>query len=312
MAAIRGFGAYLPSRVVTNAELAAHLECEAGWILDVSGIEERRYAASGESNESVASMGISAAGECLQHAQVKASDVGLILVSSGSSQRRFPGPAATIAHALNMDGVPAIDIPMASAGSLFGMALAASLCESHGNVLVVASEKMSEIALRDPMERGVAPLFGDGAGACLIGSDGPVEIVDSVLHSDGAFAEDLRLEFDAPLEMNGRSVILQASRKIPSAIGEVLERNGKPASSVKVFLMHQANQNLMDRVARALAVNAQLFYSNIRRYGNTSSASMLIAAAEWWRDGEPRAGDLICFAGFGAGFHWGALLAQAV
>ncbi len=244
---------------------------------------------------------------------VKAGDLGMILVSSGSSERRFPGPATAIAHALSVDGVPAIDLPIASAGSLFGMALAAALSATHGNVLVIASEKMSAIVSREPLERGVAPLFGDGAGACLIGpADGPVKIIDSVVHSDGAFAEDLRLEFDAPLEMNGRSVILQASRKIPAAIAEVLERNAKPASRVKIFLMHQANQNLMDRVARALEVDAARFYSNIRRYGNTSSASMLIAAAEWWRDPGPSPGDLICFAVFGAGFHWGALLAQAI
>jgi 3-oxoacyl-[acyl-carrier-protein] synthase III len=308
VAAILGFGAYLPSRVVTNAELAARLRCEAGWILDVSGIEERRYIDPGQS---VASMGVAAAQQCLENAGAKASDVGMIVVSSGSSERRFPGPAATIAHALNIDGVPAIDLPMASAGSLFGMSLAASLSAVYGNILVIASEKMSAIVSREPLERGVAPLFGDGAGACLIGSNGPVKIVDSLLHSDGSFAEDLRLEFDASLEMNGRSVILQASRKIPSAISELLGKNGQSASSVKVFLMHQANQNLMDRVARGLAVDAQLFYSNIRRFGNTSSASMLIAAAEWWRDPGPSAGDLICFAGFGAGFNWGALLARA-
>jgi 3-oxoacyl-[acyl-carrier-protein] synthase III len=307
VAAIKAFGAYLPPRIVTNGELAARLDCEAGWILDVSGIEERRYAGP---EDSVASMGVAAARECLDRAGLKAADVGMILVSSGSSERRFPGPASAIAHALNIDGVPAIDLPIASAGSLFGMAMAAPLSAIHGNVLVIASEKMSSIALREPLERGVAPLFGDGAGACLIGADGPVSIIDSVMHSDGQFAEDLRLDFDAPLAMNGRSVILQASRKLPSAIGELLERNGRTAQSVKVFLMHQANQNLMDRVARALDVEAARFYSNIRRYGNTSSASMLIAAAEWWRDPGPAVGDLICFAAFGAGFHWGTLLAQ--
>jgi 3-oxoacyl-[acyl-carrier-protein] synthase-3 len=308
VAAIKAFGAYLPSRVVTNSELAARLDCESGWILDVSGIEERRYA---DPSESVASMGVAAAQQCLDHAGITAADVGMILVSSGSSERRFPGPASAIAHALNIDGVPAIDLPIASAGGLFGMAIAATLCAVHGNVLVIASEKMSPVAMREPMERGVAPLFGDGAGACLIGSEtGPAGIIDSVLHSDGAFAEDLRLDFDAPLAMNGRSVILQASRKLPSAIGELLEKNGRTAQSVRVFLVHQANQNLMDRVAKALDVEAGRFYSNIRRYGNTSSASMLIAAAEWWSDPGPAAGDLICFAAFGAGFHWGALLAQ--
>jgi len=307
VAAIKGFGAYLPSRIVTNAELAARLDCEPGWILDVSGIEERRYASP---EETVTSMGVAAARDAMG-----TENIGMILVSSGSAERRFPGPAPSIAHALGLDGIPAIDLPLASAGGLFGMSLAASLAPIHGNVLVIGSEKMSAVAMREPLERGVAPLFGDGAGACLIGPEidpeaGPVKIIDSVLHSDGAFAEDLRLDFDAPLAMNGRSVILQASRKIPSAIGELLERNGKSASAVKVFLMHQANQNLMDRVAKALAVKPGLFYSNIRSYGNTSSASMLIAAAEWWRDPGPNKGDLICFAAFGAGFHWGALLAQ--
>jgi 3-oxoacyl-[acyl-carrier-protein] synthase-3 len=310
VAAIKAFGAYLPSRIVTNSELAARLDCEAQWILDVSGIEERRYAAA---DESVASMGVAAGRQCLEQAGIKAADVGMILVSSGSSERRFPGPASTIAHELGAPGIPAIDLPIASAGSLFGMAMAAPLSGMHGNVLVIASEKMSPVAMREPMERGVAPLFGDGAGACLIGpamdtGAGPSSIIDSVMHSDGTFAEDLRLDFDAPLAMNGRSVILQASRKLPSAIGELLEKNGRTAQSVKVFLMHQANQNLMDRVARALDVEAARFYSNIRRYGNTSSASMLIAAAEWWRDPGPAPGDLICFAAFGAGFHWGALL----
>jgi 3-oxoacyl-[acyl-carrier-protein] synthase-3 len=310
VAAIQGFGAYVPARTVTNSELAGRLGCEPGWILDVSGIEERRYAGP---TETVASMGVAAARECLERASAKAGDLGMILVSSGSSERRFPGPAPTIAQELGVSGIPAIDLPIASAGGLFGMALAASLAPIHGNILVLASEKMSHIAMREPLERGVTPLFGDGAGACLISSaDGPVSILDSSMHSDGAFAEDLRLEFDEPLAMNGRSVILQASRKIPSAIGEVLARNGRAASSVKVFLMHQANQNLMDRVARALTVDASLFYSNIRRYGNTSSASMLIAAAEWWRDAGPAPGDLICFAAFGAGFHWGALLAQGL
>ena len=115
------------------------------------------------------SSGVAAARECLDHAGLKSTDVGMILVSSGSSERRFPGPASAIAHALNMDGIPSIDLPIASAGSLFGMAMAAPLAAMHGNVLVIASEKMSAIAMREPMERGVAPLFGDGAGASVDG-----------------------------------------------------------------------------------------------------------------------------------------------
>jgi 3-oxoacyl-[acyl-carrier-protein] synthase-3 len=309
VAAIQAFGAYLPSRIVTSAELAAKLNCDANWILETSGIEERRYAAP---DESVASMAVAAAEQCLQRAGINAADIGAFIVSSGSSERRFPGPASSVAHRLGATQAPALDLPMASAGGLFGMALAESLAKTHGNILVVASEKMSSIATREPLERAVAPLFGDGAGACLISpGNGPVQILDAVLHSDGAFAEDLSLGLDAPLAMHGRSVILQASRKIPAAITELLEDNSRSVSAVEVFLMHQANQNLMDRVARALAVDPGKFHSNIRRYGNTSSASMLIAAAEWWQSPGPRPGDLLCLAAFGAGYHWGALLAEA-
>lgn len=308
MAAIKAFGGYLPARVVSNHELATLLKCEAQWILDATGIEERRYAAP---EESVATMAVAAANQCLERANTKPNEIGLFLVSSGSAERRFPGPASEVALQLGAAGAPAIDLPIASAGSLFGMALASSLAARYGNILVVASEKMSDIVTREPLERGVVPLFGDGAGACLIGpGDGSAQILDAVLHSDGTFAADLRLDFDAPLSMNGRAVILQASRKIPAAINELLARQGISAAEVEVFLMHQANQNLMDRVARALEVGPAKFHSNIRRYGNTSSASMLIAASEWWQNPGPTPGNLICFAAFGAGFHCGALVAQ--
>jgi len=132
--------------------------------------------------------------------------------------------------------------------------------------------------------------------------------VDSILCSDGAFTDDLRLEWSGPVQMNGRSVIMQASRKIPRAISDLLARNGATAADVDTFLMHQANQNLIDGVARALGVPSTRFYSNIRKYGNTSAASMLIAAAEWHGDASFRAGARLVLAAFGAGFHWGAVL----
>jgi 3-oxoacyl-[acyl-carrier-protein] synthase III len=308
VAGIRAFGAYLPARVVTNDELAARLKCESTWIREVSGISERRY---GSPDESVTNMAVEAAKHCLARAGTAVTGVGLVIVSSGSSDCRFPGPAAEVANQLGIAQIPAIDLPVASAGSLFGMALAAMLAPRYGDVLVIASEKMSSVVAHEPVDPGTGILFGDGAGACLISAEeSPGRIVDHVLHSDGSFAQDLRLEFDSPLSMNGRSVIMQASRKIPAAIHEVLERNRKKAAEIEVFLMHQANQNLIDRVARSLEVEPSKFYSNIARYGNTSSASMLIAASEWWLDPGPKPGQLICFAAFGAGFHWGALLAE--
>jgi len=281
--------------------------CDAEWIRNVSGIDERRFAAE---DETVAALATKAAQDCLAKAGMEASGVRMILVAAGSGERRFPGPAASVAKMLGVEGVPAIDLPMASAGSLYGISLASRLAASVGNILVIGAEKMSKVILRDPMERGVAILFGDGAGACLISPDsGRAEIIDSALYTDGSFSEDLKLEFGGTLEMNGRSVILQASRKIPRAISDLLEKHGRSAKDVSIFLMHQANQNLLARIAQALGVAEEKFYSNIKQYGNTSSASMLIAAAEWVSAQGFEPGVPVCFAAFGAGFNWGSLLA---
>jgi 3-oxoacyl-[acyl-carrier-protein] synthase-3 len=308
MAFLAEFGSWLPERIVTTSEAAAWVGAEPQWAVNVSGIEERRFAAE---QDTVADLAARAAQDCLARAGLSASELGLMLVASGSGERQFPGPAAETAFKIGLSSTPAIDLPLASAGSLFGLSLASQLAPRVGPVLVVAAEKMSRIVAREPKDRGVAILFGDGAGACLVSpAAGFAEIVDSWLASDGSFAGDLCLEWDRPLKMNGRMVILQASRKLPNAIRTVLDRNGVAAADVLAFLMHQANQNLIVRVAEALGVEPARFYSNIARYGNTSAASMLIAAAEWRQSAALLPGQPIVFAGFGAGFHWGALLAR--
>lgn len=314
MAYLHTFGAYLPRRVVGNDELAARLGVEPDWIERMSGIRERRYAADGET---LVDMAVEAGRNCVARAGVMTGDVGMIIVASGSAESRFPGPAAAVASRLGIDGIPALDVPMASAGSLFALSLAERYAEYLNYVLVIGAEKLSPIVLREGTEPGVAMLFGDGAGACLIGKYPPPEIggariVDSLLASDGAYANDLRLGWDGPLQMNGSSVILQASRKVPRAINTLLERNKWAPESVSTFLMHQANRNLLDRVAQTVGVAPERFYSNIDRYGNTSSASMLIAAAEWEKGREFGPGERVVFAAFGAGFHWGALLVEGL
>jgi 3-oxoacyl-[acyl-carrier-protein] synthase-3 len=298
---ILAFGSYLPPRILGNAELANRLGCDPAWILQVSGIEERRVA----DTESVAVMGANAARDCLVRANVP---ISLILVSCASGERRFPGPAAEIATLLGFQGIPAIDLPIASAGGLFAMALAGSLTATFGNVLVVATEIMSSSAT----DKNTAVLFGDGAGACIVSpGHGLLKILASVLHSDGDGSSSLEWRHTGPVEMNGLAVIRHASAKIPAVIKEALAKTSLSPQFIKAFVMHQANQNLIDRVARALEVPSTAFYSNISRRGNTSSASMLIAAAEWFAQTDLALGDAVCFAAFGAGFHWGALVAQA-
>jgi 3-oxoacyl-[acyl-carrier-protein] synthase-3 len=310
MAFIKEFGSWLPSRVVSSAEAGAWVGSDETWVMNVSGIAERRFATD---EEKVSDLAARAGTDCLERAGVKPGELGMVMVASGSGERNFPGPACETAKKMGAEGVPAMDLTMASAGSLFGLSLAARLTEQLGPILVIGAEKMSRIVAREPKERGVAVLFGDGAGACLITpNEGKAEIVDSVLGTDGTYCDDLTLENGAPLKMNGRSVILQASRKIPAAIRAVLEKYGITPPDVLTYLMHQANQNLIDKVADTLGVESARFFSNIRKYGNTSSASMLIAACEWSREMGFEPGRPVVFAAFGAGFNWGALLARGV
>ncbi len=299
---IHAFGAYLPQRIVTNAELASKLGCTPEWIENASGIRERRWA----TEESVADLGLPAGRDCLQKAGIEPGELDLILVSSGSAERRFPGPASTIAAGLGLNSTPAIDLPIASAGSIFGLSLASQLTGSYPNILVIAAEKMSAVIEASALDQNTAILFGDGAGAALVSSRrGRFEVLDSVLHTDGAFRDDLALDWGSPLQMKGLTVILQAARKLPAVIEEVLSRQNIAAKDVVQFVMHQANQNLITRVAKGLGVDPARMFSNVAKYGNTSSASMLIAASEW----EPVPGPIV-FAGFGAGFNWGAMVAR--
>ncbi len=305
---LHGFGMHVPERVVTNAEMGSRVERTAEWIEGASGIRERRWAAA---ETSVADLAIAAAQDCLARTGVAATSLGLIIVASGSARPGFPGPAAEVAVRLGLESTPAVDVPMASAGGLFGMAMAAQMAAHFGDVLVIGAEKMSAVVETGPLDPNTAILFGDGAGAVLVSArPGPWEILDAVLHSDGQYRDSLAFDWSAPLRMNGLSVILQAARKLPSSIEEVLTRQKVAAADVKTFLLHQANQNLLMRVAKSLGVPAERVYSNVARYGNTSSASMLIAAAEW-SQANPEAGPVV-FSAFGAGFHWGALLARGV
>ncbi len=308
MAHLRAFASWLPERRVTNDELAPLLGCTTEWILEMSGISERRYAAEGET---VASLGLRAAELCLAKAGLTARELGLILVASGSSDRFCPGPAAEIAAKLGLAATPALDIPVASAGSLIALALATELAPKFGRVLVLGSEIMSRRVSLTPEGKNTAILFGDGAGACIVDPhEGMLRIADSLLATDGASAEILAME-NNQLRMEGPSVILQAARKLPRAIADLLARNSIAAASVEKFILHQANLNLILRVAQSLKLPAGKFFANINLCGNTSAASMLVAADEYFSANGKCAGPVV-FSAFGAGINWGALLAVPV
>ncbi|MGD0444873.1 MAG: ketoacyl-ACP synthase III [Edaphobacter sp.] len=303
---LRAFGHHLPARTITNADLETRTGRAAASIEKSSGILDRRYAAE---DETVADLGLAAANACLQAANLTAPDIGLILFSSGSAERAFPGPASQLAAKLGLTTTPAIDIPVASAGSLIALAFAADLAPRYGNILIVASEIMSRrISDADP---DTAILFGDGAGACIVSpNQGFLKIADVSLSTDGNYAEALKLDHHGAIQMKGLDVIVQASRKIPRSIEDLLTKNNLKPTDVGVYLMHQANVNLIRKVATALSVPdfEARFFRNIQHYGNTSSASLLIAASEWHAANPTPPTTPIVFAAFGAGFNWGSIL----
>jgi 3-oxoacyl-[acyl-carrier-protein] synthase-3 len=302
---LHSFGHYLPERIVANDELAQACAVDPAWIVDVSGIHERRYAAPAETT---ATLALHAARHCLANAGLSAADLGMIVVSSGSAERFCPGPAAIVAAGLGLNSTPALDIPVASAGSLTGLALATQFAPAIGRVLVIGSEIMSRRIDRTPEGRNTAILFGDGAGAALIDpSHGFARIAGHTLYTDGAFADALFIANDR-LHMEGMTIIAQASRKIPRAVTTLLEQHSLSPADIGHVLMHQANLNLIEKVARATAIDRSRFFVNIARYGNTSSASLLIAASEW-HAANPTLTSPLVFTAFGAGLNWGALLA---
>jgi 3-oxoacyl-[acyl-carrier-protein] synthase III len=304
-ASLQGFGHALPDRVVPNAELAERLGCTVEWIESMSGIRERRWA---DPQTGVVDLAEAAAKDCLSRAAVRPDQIGMLILASGSAPPGFPAPGAELATRLGLGTTPVLDLPMASAGGLFGMVLASRLAETYGDILVVASEKMSAVIEAHPLDQNSAILFGDGAGAVLVSArPGGREILHSAIHSDGQFRNDLAYDTASALKMNGLTVIMQATRKLPSVIREVLDLAKLAPADVGTFLVHQANQNLLNRVAKSLDVPADRVFSNIATYGNTSSASLLIAASEWSRQ-DPPPGPVV-FAAFGAGLHWGALVA---
>src|SRR6267154_6090253 len=259
MSYLQAFGHHLPPQVVTNAALETRTGRTAASIEKTSGILERRYAAP---SETVADLGLAAANACLKNASLTADDIGLILFSSGSAERIFPGPASVLAQKLGLTATPAIDIPVASAGSLIALAFAADLAPRYGNILVVASEIMSRrISDTDP---DTAILFGDGAGACIVSpNQGFARIADTALFTDGNYADALQLQHGGSIQMKGLDVIVQASRKIPRSIEDLLTKNNLKPADVSIYLMHQANVNLIRKAATALAIPEDRFFRNI-------------------------------------------------
>ncbi|MSO77740.1 MAG: ketoacyl-ACP synthase III [Alphaproteobacteria bacterium] len=315
---IVGCGAYLPDRVVANAELAQSLDTSDAWIVERTGIHQRHIAAAGEFTSDLAA---AAARAALSHAGLAAGDIDLIVLATATPDRTFPATAARVQAKLGMTRGAAFDVQAVCSGFIYALAVADNFVRvgQARTALVIGAETFSRIL--DWTDRGTCVLFGDGAGAVVLrataAEPGGAGILSTHLHSDGRY-EDLLYVDGGPsstqtvghLRMVGREVFRHAVTNLAAVVGEALAANGLTADAIDWLVPHQANQRIMDSTARKLGLPAERVISTVARHANTSAASVPLALAEGVRDGRIRQGQLLLLEAMGGGFTWGACLAR--
>ena len=320
---ITATGSYLPAKVVKNEELAEKIGLTSEQIFKSSGIRERRWATPGEITSELAC-------RALTNTEVATEDIDYLIFGTMTPDRFIPGTAPAVQAALNLGEVPCLDIREACCNTLYGLQIAKSFVTSGvaTNVAVCLAEVQSALLKLSPDAGTTSMLFGDGAAALIVSSQGEVgalEIVDVQLATDGKYVDDLGIrapgsEFSGRAEdqnfeprMNGQSVILQASRRMLSSCQLVLDRNSLRIDDISWIVPHQANANLLAQVARGLRLSdASKIVSVIEHTGNTSSASMGIALDELRRSRRWTAGEYVLMPAFAAGFTWGTALCRVV
>ena len=318
---IVGIGHYVPERVVTNAELETMMDTSDEWIVERTGIKERRYA---EDGTGVSDLGVRASENALEMAGLSSDDIELIIFATISSDYFFPGASVLVQEKLGMDSIGAFDIRVACSGFVYGLCIADQFIRSgmYKNILLIGGEIQSTAITFDTEHRDIAVLFGDGAGAVILqASTTDSGIMSTHLHSDGKHAEDLWLPapgsrfrpwigkeiMDKGLHvpmMNGREVYRNAVSRFPQVIREAMENNNLTIEDVKLIIPHQANYRISQAVAKRLGVGMDKVYSNIHKYGNTTGGSIPIAMSEAFSEGRFSEGDVIITASFGSGFTW--------
>lgn len=323
-AKILGVGRYLPEKRVTNSDLAKMFNTSDEWIRQRTGIVERRFA---EEGVYCSDLALEASREALKNAGMKAEDLDFIIFATLSPDHHMPGSGCYLQAKMGLTEIGCLDIRNQCSGFLYSLAVANAFVRMgmYKRILVIGAEIHSSGLSFTDEGRDVAVIFGDGAGAVIVGpSDDPSRgILSTHLHADGRYADILRLEmFDISRKpylthqtidegriwpkMKGKEVFRMAVTKIPEVVEEALRANGLKAEDVDLFLPHQANLRINQFAAARLEVPEEKFYSNIQRYGNTTAASIPIALSEVLEQGALKEGDLLMMVGFGSGFTWGA------
>jgi 3-oxoacyl-[acyl-carrier-protein] synthase-3 len=320
---ILGTGSYAPERILTNEDLAKMVDTSDEWIVARSGIRERRIAAPDQATSDLA---ILAAQRALADAGVAASEIDLLVVATVTPDYPMPSTACFVQHKLGIPSTAAcFDLNAACSGFIYGMDIACALVASgrYRRALLIGAEKLSSIV--DWQDRGTCLLFGDGAGAAVIGpSDTPgIGLIGTRL---GALGEDTDLlcipaggsrtpttpetlaRGDQFIKMKGKEVFKLAVRVMEEAARDILEQHGLAAAQIGLVIPHQANLRIIDAIAQYLELPVERFFVNVDRYGNTSAASIPIALDEARRAGRIKPGDLTLLVAFGAGLTYGSAL----
>ena len=325
---IAGVGHYVPSRVVKNAELEPIMNTSDAWIEERTGIKERRWFEEGK--DTTANMGANAARKALEMAGVEPNDVQLIVFATLSPDYFFPGSGVLMQRELGMtNNAPALDVRNQCSGFIYALSVADQFVRTgmYDTVLVVGSEIHSSGLDKSPEGRGVAVIFGDGAGAVLLrpSTQEGQGILSTHLHAQGEYAEELivrepssnrenRIEYimDNKSElypyMNGQNVFKHAVVRFPQVIKEALDQNGYQSTDIDMLIPHQANLRITQYVQQKMGLSDDKVFSNVQRYGNTTAASVPLALSEAVQEGKIKRGDLVCLAAFGSGFTWASAL----
>jgi 3-oxoacyl-[acyl-carrier-protein] synthase-3 len=313
---ITGLGVYVPAKVVTNADLARIVETSDEWIVERTGIRERRFATQ---DEALTDIALPAARDALAQAGVDPGSVDLLICATVTPDMMFPTSSALLADALEMPDAAAYDLLAGCTGFVYAIAQAYGMVASglSQRALVVGGDVLSKILDYD--DRSTLILFGDGAGAVVIEPVTQGGFLGFELGADGGGGESLWLpgsgsrHFEHPerfVKMNGREVFKFATRVLVSSARDLLDRLGMSVDEVDVYVPHQANIRIIDHAARKLGFPPEKVVVNVQKYGNTSSGSIPLALADGVADGRVRAGAKVLMTGMGAGLTWGSGLIE--
>lgn len=317
---IRGVGAHLPKRIMTNADLTKIVDTSDEWIVERSGIRQRHIAAD---DELTSTLGTAAAHQALVRAGIDPVDIDLVICATATPDRTFPSTAVKIQSSLGITKGAAFDVQAVCSGFVYALAVADNFVRTgqSNRALVVGAETFSRIL--DWTDRATCVLFGDGAGAVVLeaqpqhGTRDDRGILSTLIRSDGRF-EDLLYVDGGPgstktvgqLRMNGREVFRHAVQKISGVIEETLVATGFAADEIDLFIPHQANIRILDGIAKKLGIEQGKIVKTLEKHGNTSAASIPLALNQAFEEHRVREGSLILMEAMGGGFTWGAALAR--